>query len=182
MLEWLSSSWDSIWNWLPSWDWACLGVWSLTISLLVIGMLGSLLPILPGPMLLFLAGLIHTWLRPESAMSIWGIIILAVLLAAAYALDFMSGAMGAKWFGASRWGIAGVLVGGVVGFFFSLPGLIVGPIIGGLVFEILFAKKEIKLAAKSTWGTVVGTGLGLIARLAVSLVMVAVFFIDALWW
>ena len=90
--------------------------------------------------------------------------------------------MGAKWFGASRWGLIGVFVGGIVGFFFSLPGLILGPIIGGLAFELWFAKKEMKPAMKSTWGTIVGTGAGLVLRLAISLAMVAVFFVDALWW
>ncbi len=169
-------------EWFHGIDWSLIGVWSLTISLLVVGVIGSVLPVLPGPFLIFLAGLLHTWLRPESAMSITGLVILGALVAAAYVLDFASGAMGAKWFGASRWGIAGVIIGGVIGLFFSLPGLILGPIIGGLVFEVLFAKKEMRPAMKSTWGTVVGTGVGLVLRLGVSLAMVAVFFIDALWW
>lgn len=182
MLEWFQSVWNAIGQFFGSVDWACIGVWSLTLSLLVIGVLGSVLPILPGPMLIFLAGIIHTFLRPESAMSLWGIVILALLLAAAYGLDFLSGAMGAKWFGASRWGIVGVLVGGVVGFFFSLPGLILGPIVGGLAFEVLFAKKEMRPAMRSTWGTIVGTGAGLVLRFAISLAMVIVFFVDALWW
>lgn len=182
MLEWFHSLWTSILQFFGSMDWACIGVWTLTLSLLAIGVLGSVLPILPGPMLIFLAGIIHTFLRPQSAMSLWGIVILGLLLAAAYGLDFLSGAMGAKWFGASRWGVVGVLVGGVVGLFFSLPGLILGPLVGGLAFEVLFAKKEMKPAMKSTWGTIVGTGAGLVLRFAISVAMAIVFFVDALWW
>lgn len=174
MMETLQQWWSGI-------DWAMLGVWSMTITLLIVGLLGTVLPLLPGPMILFLAGALHTILRPESGMSFWGLVLLAVLLAVAYAVDIASGAMGAKWFGASRWGMAGVLVGGLAGLFFGLPGLVIGPLAGGLVFEVALAKREWKEGMKSTWGSVVGTGVGLLLRVGVSLVMVAVFFIDALW-
>lgn len=174
MMETLHGWWSSI-------DWAMLGVWTLTLSLLLVGLLGTVLPLLPGPMILFLAGALHTVLRPESGMSFWGLVLLSTLLAVAYAVDIASGALGAKWFGASRWGIAGVLVGGLCGLFLGLPGIIIGPIAGGLIFEVVFAKREWKEGMKSTWGSVVGTGVGMILRIGVSLVMVAVFFIDALW-
>ena len=157
MLEWWHSVWDATAHFFQSVQWTGIGVWTLTISLLVLGVIGSVLPLLPGPLLIFLAGVIHTLLRPESAMSWQGLAVLGLLLVIAYVLDFASGAMGAKWFGASRWGIAGVFIGGIVGLFFSLPGLIIGPIIGGLAFELWFAKKEMRPAMKSTWGTILGT-------------------------
>lgn len=182
MLEWWHNVWNASAHFLQSVQWDCIGVWTLTISLLVVGIIGSVLPLLPGPLLIFLAGVIHTLLRPESAMSWQGLVVLGLLLVVAYVLDFASGAMGAKWFGASRWGLLGVFAGGIVGLFFSLPGLILGPIVGGLAFELWFAKKEMRPAMKSTWGTIVGTGAGLVLRLVISLAMVAVFFIDALWW
>ena len=182
MLEWWHSLWDPTAHFFQSVPWTCIGVWTLTISLLALGVIGSVLPLLPGPLLIFVAGVIHTLLRPESAMSWQGLVVLGLLLVIAYVLDFASGAMGAKWFGASRWGIVGVILGGIVGLFFSLPGLILGPVVGGLAFELWFAKKEIKPAMKSTWGTIVGAGAGLVLRLAISLAMAAVFFVDALWW
>ena len=173
---------DSIQHWFGSIDWACYGVWALTLTLLVVGILGAILPFLPGPMILFVAGVLHTWLRPESGMSGWGIAILGLLLVFAYAVDFASSAMGAKWFGASRWGIGGVVVGGLVGMFFGIPGLLIGPIAGGLLAEVFLAKRDWKSGVKSTWGSVVGTGVGLVARLGISIVMVLVFLADALWW
>ncbi len=182
MLEWWNNTWDATRHFVQSVPWGGLGVWTLTISLMVLGVLGAVLPFLPAPLLIFLAGVIHTLLLPESGMSWTGLILLGLLLVIAYVLDFVSGAMGAKWYGASRWGIAGVFIGGIVGFFFSLPGLIIGPIAGGLAFELWFAKKEMKPAMKSTWGTIVGTGAGLVLRLVVSLVMVAVFVVDIFWW
>ncbi len=181
MLEWLQSSWDSVAHFFGDADYAMLGVWSLTICLMLVGLIGAVVPFLPGPLIIFIAGIAHTWLRPESAMSWQGIVLLSLLLVTAYVLDFVSGAMGAKWFGASRWGVIGVFVGGIVGLFFGLIGLIVGPLAGGLVFELLFAKRRMGPAVKSTWGTLLGTGVGLVIRVVLSLAMIATILIDALW-
>ena len=166
---------------LPQIDWACYGVWALTTVLMVLGVIGAVVPLLPGPLLIFLGAVAHTLLRPESGVGWWCIGALFLLTLVAYALDFASGAMGARWFGGSKWGVAGVIIGGIVGLFFSLPGLIIGPLVGGFAFEMIFARKELRPAVKSTWGTVVGTGVGLALRLGVSLLMVAIFLIDALW-
>lgn len=181
MLEAIHSFWTWCMSMVQSVDWNCISVWTLTLSLLVVGLLGAVLPFVPGPFLIFIAGLVHTWLRPESGMSWPGIALLALLLVVSYALDIASGAVGARWFGASKWGVLGVFVGGIVGLFFALPGLILGPIVGGLSFELLFAKKEMRPAMKSTWGTLVGTGAGLVLRVGVSVAMVATFLVDALW-
>jgi len=178
----LESVWEEMVGALADFDMAFWGVWSLTIVLLVIGMIGSVLPLLPGPLILFIAGVLHGFLRPESSMSWGGIAILALLLIAAYVVDFASGMLGARWFGATRWGIAGVMIGGIVGLFFGLPGLIFGPLIGGFGFELVFARQALRPAVKSTWGTVLGTGVGLVVRVVISGLMVAVFFLDAVWW
>jgi uncharacterized protein YqgC (DUF456 family) len=166
----------------PPSDWAMWGVWTLTTVLMVAGLAGTVLPLLPGPVLIFVGGVLHTILRPESKMSWWGIGLLALLLALSFLVDFVSGALGTKHFGGSKWGVAGVIVGGIVGLFFGLPGLIIGPIVGGFAAEKWIAQKEFKPAARATWGTVVGTTLGMVARVGISVAMVAVFLIDALWW
>jgi hypothetical protein len=173
---------ESLHHFFASIDWACWGVWTLTTVLMIVGLAGAVLPFVPGPLIIFIASVLHTLLRPESGVGWWCVGLLFVLMLIAYALDFASGAAGAKWFGGSRWGMAGVIVGGFVGLFFGLPGLIIGPLVGGFAFEMMFARMELKPAAKSTWGTVVGTGVGLVLRLAVSVMMIAAFLIDALWW
>jgi hypothetical protein len=172
---------EAVHHFFASIDWACWGVWTLTTVLMIVGVAGAALPFVPGPLLIFIAGVLHMFLRPQTGVGWWCIAILFVLMLVAYALDFASGAVGAKWFGGSRWGMAGVIVGGIVGLFFGPIGWILGPLLGGFAFEMLLAKKDMKPAARSTWGTVVGTGVGLAARLAVSLAMVAAFLIDALW-
>lgn len=182
MIEWFSNAWDATAHFFTDMPWQMWGVWSLTICLLLVGLVGSVIPFLPGPFLIFIAGIVHTFLRPESAMSFWGIVILSVWLVIAYVIDFAAGMMGARWFGASRWGIAGVFIGGIVGMFFGPFGLILGPIVGGIACELIFAKKQLHPAAKSAWGSLLGAGVGLVVRVIVSLAMIATFLIDALWW
>ena len=172
---------DSLQHFFTSIDWACYGVWALTICLMVTGVAGSLIPLVPGPFIVFVAAAVHVLLRPQSGVTWWCVGLLFLLTGLSYVVDFASGAMGTRWFGGSRWGIAGVLVGAIIGVFFALPGIIIGPLLGGFVFEMLFARKEVGPAVKSTWGTLVGTGMGLMLRLIVSLVMVASFFLDAFW-
>lgn len=181
-MEWLADSWDWLVAFFGAIDWAMIGAWLLTGCLLIVGTLGAIVPFLPGPLLLFVAAVVHTLLRSESAISGTGFVILGVLVAIAYGFDFISGALGARWFGASRWGMLGVLIGGILGMFLGLIGLLVGPLVGGFAFEMLFAKQEVEQAARSTWGTIVGTGVGLVARVVVSVGMLVVFFVDALLW
>ena len=108
-------------------------------------------------------------------MSFWGIVILSLWLVLAYVIDFASGMLGARWFGASRWGIAGVFIGGIAGLFFGPIGLIAGPLVGGIACELVFAKKQLQPAAKSAWGSLLGAGVGLVVRVIVSLAMIATF-------
>jgi uncharacterized protein YqgC (DUF456 family) len=73
-------------------------------------------------------------------------------------------------------------VGGIVGMFFVPFGLVLGPLIGGVAFELIFAKKRLQPAAKSAWGSLLGTGVGLVLRLVISFAMIATFLLDALVW
>jgi uncharacterized protein YqgC (DUF456 family) len=178
----MTSLWQSITEWMSSIEWTVWGTWTLTIVLLLTGLIGTVLPLLPGPVIIFVGAVLHTFLRPESAMSWWGISLMALLLGLSFLVDFASGALGTKHFGGSRWGIGGVIVGGIVGLFFGLPGLIIGPLVGGFVAEMFFARKQFHPALRATWGTVVGTTVGMVARVGISVAMIAVFFVDALWW
>lgn len=155
-------------------------VWGITLLLFIVGLIGAVVPFVPGPLIIFIGCVLHVWLRPQSGMGWWGIALEAALMLIAYAVDFFSGALGSKYFGGSRWGCAGVLIGGIVGLFFSLPGLILGPLIGGFVFELVFAGQKVSSAAKSTFGTATGMGVGLMARLLISGAMIAWFLYETL--
>ena len=159
-------------------DWAGVAVWTMTLSLFFAGAIGLMLPMVPGPLILFGAMLLHSWLRPASGLHGWFWAAESLLLALALGCDFLCGALGARWFGGSAWGLAGVFVGALVGLFFGLPGMIAGPLVGCLGFELIFARKKLHPAVKSTFGTALGTGLGLVGRTVVGLIMLAVFFLG----
>jgi hypothetical protein len=76
----------------------------------------------------------------------------------------------------------GVACGGIVGLFFGLPGWILGPLLGGLAFELFVARRDVHSSVRGTWGTLVGTGMGLVARVVVAVLMLGVFLGDVFWW
>lgn len=158
--------------------WMAWASWVLVGLLMLAGLAGTVLPVIPGHLLIFLGAAANKWLNPEQSMSWGGLILMLLLLVLAYVVDFLSGALGAKLFGGSKWAFWGVLLGGLVGLFFGLPGLIIGPLAGAFVFEVLFAKKRFTAATKSTVGTAVGTTVGLGARLLIGVGMVVWFVAD----
>jgi uncharacterized protein YqgC (DUF456 family) len=149
--------------------------WTVVIGLIIVGFLGTFLPVIPGTTMIFAGAVIHyfTMGMEASGLAWQGLVFIGVLYIASLILDGISGAIGAKWFGSSKWGIIGVIAGGIIGMFFGLPGLIIGPIAGVFLFEMLFAKKEVKEAGNSTIGTVVGGLAGIAARVLLALGMVA---------
>lgn len=172
---------------LASWfDWfsgeAVYGaiVWTSVALLLIVGFLGTFLPVLPGTTLILLGSLLYYFcMGMESSGLAWqGLVFIALLYALSILLDWVSGALGAKWFGSSKWGIVGAILGGLIGLFFGIPGLIIGPIAGVFVFEIFVAKKQVKEAGHSTVGTVVGGIAGILGRVALALGMIAWFVVD----
>lgn len=156
--------------------------WIVTVSLLILGVVGTLIPILPGHLILFFAALAH-WLMlgEKSGVEWWTFTILAVLLIISQVLEFMSGAMGTRWFGGTRWGATGALLGGIVGLFFMPFGLFLGPLIGAMLCEFIFAKKEVKPATISGVGSLVGTVAGLGIKIIIGAVMTIWLVVDIIW-
>ncbi len=87
--------------------------------------------------------------------------------------------MGAKYFGATRWGAIGGILGAIVGFFFGLPGLFIGPLAGAIIGELLGGKGVLP-AGKSGWGTFLGTTAGMIGKFAIGVIMIGWFTVAAL--
>jgi uncharacterized protein len=150
--------------------------WTITIGFLLIGLVGTFVPLLPGTLLIFVGTLVNFFTLHSIG---WPTVIgLTFLMLLAQALDFMSGAVGGKWFGATRWGAIGGILGAVVGIFFGLPGIILGPLIGALFGELL-SGQGILPAGKSSWGTFLGTTAGLIGKVLIGVLMVILFTISA---
>jgi len=119
--------------------------WITTGSLLLLGLAGTLIPSIPGHLFILFAAISHrVMLGAESGVEWWTFAVLGTLLIISQALEFMSGAMGTRWFGGSKWGAFGALIGGFVGMFFMPFGLFLGPLFGTMLFEFFFGKHPSK--------------------------------------
>ena len=155
-------------------------LWTVVVLMLVVGFLGTFLPLLPGATLIFLGGLLYYFaMGMETSGLTWqGLDFMALLVGVSLSLDWVAGALGAKWFGSSKWGIAGTIAGAIVGIFFGLPGIIIGPVAGAFIFELFVAGKQVRAAGHSTLGAVVGGLAGVAGKVAISLGMITWFVVD----
>ena len=153
--------------------------WVLLVVLAVTGLLGTVLPFLPGAVIILAGAVLHQIILPES-LSLWLIVVLIILAVIERVVDFLGSVVGAKWLGATRWGIIGAVVGTIVGIFFGLIGLIVGPILGAFAGEVIFARRNIGLSAKAGVGAGLGVGIATLAKFAVALLMVVLIAFDLL--
>lgn len=157
-------------------------IWVVTWLLIVVGLIGTLLPVLPGQILIIVAAGAHWWVKGDAShLGWWTLAVLIVLLTISMALEYVSGAVGSKYFGGSKWGVAGAIIGGLVGLFFAPWGFILGPLGGAFAFEYFFAKKELEDATRSGVGSAVGTVLGLSIKLGLAIAMAGYLVVDLFW-
>jgi uncharacterized protein YqgC (DUF456 family) len=153
--------------------------WSLTAVLMLIGLAGVVVPVLPGNILILLAALLHRWLLPETVT--WTAIAwIAALCALSIVADFGGTILGARLFGGGKWGMAGAGTGAFVGMFFSLPALIFGTVFGAVAAEKFIAKKSGRTSLLAGVGAAMGFALSTVVRLACALAMIGVFLVAAL--
>jgi len=149
-------------------------LWVLAILLIVTGLLGTLLPVLPGVPVLFLGLALAAWIGDFAKVGLVTLGVLAVLTIISVIVDFLSTGLGAKRVGASRLAIIGAMLGTVVGLFFSIPGIILGPFIGALAGEFIH-RRDLLQAGKVGFGTWLGLVIGVVIRVALAFAMVAIF-------
>jgi uncharacterized protein YqgC (DUF456 family) len=152
--------------------------WLIAIVLMAVGLIGTVLPLVPGAVLILVAAILHQ-LNIGSGKSLgwWNIAGLVGLTLLSYALEFGSGYFGAKRFGATKWGTFGALIGTIVGLFYPFPGLLVGPLLGAIAGELIAGKRLVS-AGRAGWGTVLGNLAGIIAKLVIALAMVCWFLLT----
>ncbi|MFN2542890.1 MAG: DUF456 domain-containing protein [Chthoniobacterales bacterium] len=153
--------------------------WLITIILFAVGLIGTVVPVLPGTTIILAAAVIHRlMLGPEKSVGWRTLSILVVLTLATYALDFLGAYFGAKYFGASKWGTFGAIIGALVGLFFGIIGLFVGPLVGAIVGEFIAGKRMID-AGRAGWGSLLGNLGGMVGKLLIALTMIVVFLLSA---
>ena len=143
------------------------------IILMLIGIIGCLAPVLPGPPLSFL-GLLLLQASKFGDFSLTVLIVLGVITIVVSILDYVVPIWGTKKFGGSKYGTRGATVGLIIGLFLGPVGIIIGPLAGAVVGELIF-KDDMKYAIRAGFGSLLGflTGVGL--KLAASFVMTFYF-------
>jgi uncharacterized protein len=151
-------------------------LWIVAILMIVTGLLGLVLPALPGPLLLFAGLLVAAWAEQFAYVGPGTLIGLGIMAALAVLADFVAGALGARRYGSSPRAMLGAVIGAVVGLFFGLPGLLLGPFVGALLGE-LSARWDLLAAGRAGWGAVIGLVLGTAAKLALGFAMIGLFLV-----
>jgi hypothetical protein len=147
----------------------------LTLLGMLIGLIGIVLPIVPGTIVILVAALIYAFIEGFSAIGWPTLVVMGVLTLIATSADLWASSVGAKIGGASGWSIVLGLVGGLAGFLvFSLPGAIAGALLGVLMTEVILVG-DWRQALKAGSGWLIGWILSTVVQLAIGLAMVAIF-------
>ena len=154
-------------------------LWVFSVVLVLVGLAGTVLPLLPDTLLVWAGVLLGAWIDDFTRVSALTVVFITLLAALAWALDFVAGLMGAKRVGAAKLALVGAAVGTVVGIFMGLVGVLFMPLVGAAIGQY-WAQRDQQRAAKVAFATWLGLMLGMVAKVAISFVMVGIFLI-ALW-
>lgn len=147
----------------------------LGVVFIVSGILGCVLPVIPGPPLSYV-GLLLLHFTERYQFSSRFLLIWAVITVVVYALDYLIPAWGTKKFGGSKRGVWGSIIGLLIGLLFFPPfGIIIGPFLGAVIGE-LSAGKDSGSALKSGFGSFLGFLAGTLLKLITSGMMTWYFF------
>ncbi|MFY2764757.1 DUF456 domain-containing protein [Arenimonas sp. MALMAid1274] len=149
-------------------------------ALILIGLMGTVLPVLPGLPLMFGGMLLAAWAGDFTRIGGGTLTVLGLLVLVSIAVDVLASVVGAKRVGASNKALFGAGLGGLIGIFFGIPGLLAGPFLGAAAGEMADGR-EWRAASKVGLGTWVGLALGAALKLALAFTMLGVFAV-ALWW
>jgi uncharacterized protein YqgC (DUF456 family) len=142
----------------------------LSILLIVTGLLGCLLPVLPGPPFSFL-GLLLLHFTKFADFTVTLLVVTAALAILVTVLDYVVPIWGTKKFGGSKFGQWGAIIGMIIGMIFLGPfGLIFGPLVGAIIGELIKGT-ESRQALRAGFGAFIGFLLGVGLKLAASLYM-----------
>ena len=152
--------------------WVCGGV------LVVVGLIGIVLPALPGTLLIFAGLVLAAWADNFTRVGFGTLTVIGIIGAASYAVDFVAAALGAKRLGASPRAMAGAALGTIAGLFFGLPGLVLGPFVGAVIGE-LSAHRDLARAGRAGLAAWIGFAIGTVVKIGLAFLMLAIFLTAA---
>ena len=149
-------------------------LWIVSVALILVGLAGTVLPVLPGTILVWGGIVLGAWIDDFTRVGMTTVVVISVLAVLAWGLDYVAGLMGAQKAGASKLALLGAAVGTVLGLFMGLVGVFFMPLVGAAVGEYL-ARRDQTRAVKVGVATWIGIMLGLIAKVVLAFIMVGIF-------
>jgi uncharacterized protein len=149
-------------------------LWVVAVILVGAGIVGIVLPALPGTILIFAGLLVAAWADDFMRVGPLMLVVIAIIGIATYGVDFVATALGAKHLGASKRAMAGAALGTILGLFLGLPGIIIGPFLGAIAGELTVHRdwKRVGKAGLAAWiGFVAGTAV----KVALAFLMIGLF-------
>jgi len=149
-------------------------LWIIGITLVIVGLVGTVLPALPGAMLIVAGLVVAAWADGFTKVGVWTLLLIGVIGAASYLVDFAAAALGARKFGASPRAMVGAGLGTLLGLFLGLPGIIIGPFLGAVIGELTVHRDMAKVgkAGLAAW---IGFVVGMAVKVAIAFVMIGIF-------
>jgi uncharacterized protein YqgC (DUF456 family) len=149
-------------------------LWIVAVLMIIVGIAGTVLPALPGVVLVFAGIALAAWIDGFTVISGWTVGLLAVLTVIGIAVDYVAQLLSAQRAGATTLGIAGAAVGTVVGIFTGLIGLLFMPLLGAAIGEFI-AHRDLLRAGRVGAATWVGLLVGAVLKLAIVFTMAGIF-------
>lgn len=146
---------------------------ALAIVFIIIGIIGCLVPVLPGPPLSF-AGILILHFTDFAEFRVNLLVILGIIAVIVAVFDYVVPIWGTKKFGGTKYGIRGATIGLVVGLFFGPPGIIIGPFLGAVIGEMIY-RGDFNYAIRAGFGSLIGFMAGIGIKLAASLIITFYF-------
>jgi uncharacterized protein len=151
-----------------------IALYVLAALLIVGGLAGAVLPTLPGIPMLFGGIWLVAAVDDYRHLGLWWLLIIGALGSLGVIVDFVASTLGAKRVGASKLALWGATVGTLIGMFFGIPGLLLGPFLGALGGELASGTSVLRSAHVGV-GTWLGLLFGTLVKLVLSFVMVGLF-------
>jgi uncharacterized protein YqgC (DUF456 family) len=149
-------------------------LWALAGVFVFSGLVGLVLPWIPGIPLIFAGLVFAAWAEGFEFVGGWTIALLAAITLLTFGVDLWATMFGAKKFGASKRAVIGALIGSVAGLLLGFPGVVFGPFIGAVAGE-LSARRSLEQATRAGFGATIGLLLGAAIKLALALSMIGIF-------
>lgn len=154
-------------------------LWLLAGLLIVLGLAGLIVPILPGIPLVFAGLVVLAWAENFAYVGWMTLAVLGLLAVLSYGVDLLAAALGAKRFGASPRAVTGAAIGALIGVFFGFAGILLGPFLGAVAGEFS-QRASFRAATQAGLGATLGLLFGALLKVALAFAMLGVFVLDRL--